>query len=163
MKQVLLLKRISDAIDNIIMKAVFLSVVGMIISISLQILFRVFFDALTWTEELSRYLLVWSTFLGATLAYKRRMHISVTFCVELFKNRMRKGLVILSVVSSIVFFIVVTLFGVKYMMVQSSQVSAALRIPMSWVYIVIPFSFIVMTIHGLVAILEEIFDARRTV
>lgn len=135
----------------------------MIVSISLQILFRVFFDALTWTEEISRYLLVWSTFLGATLAYKRKMHIAVTFCIDLFKNRTRKALVILNLVSSIVFFIVITIFGVKYMILQSSQVSAALRMPMRWVYIVIPFSFFVMTIHGVTAVLDEIFEGRGTI
>ncbi|WP_416208223.1 TRAP transporter small permease [Halomonas sp.] len=64
----------------------------MIVSTTLQIVFRVFFDALAWSEEVSRYMLVWSTFLGATLAYKRSMHISVTFVRESFSQRVRKAL-----------------------------------------------------------------------
>lgn len=150
------LTKISNSIDSLVMRMVFTSMVGMIITISLQIIFRVFFDALTWTEEVSRYLLVWSTFLGATLAYKRSMHISVTFCVNLFKNTAKKIIIIFSIVASLVFFLVVTYFGIKYMSMQSHQVSAALRVPMRWVYIVIPISFTVMTIHGLTAIFDEL-------
>jgi TRAP-type C4-dicarboxylate transport system permease small subunit len=155
------LRKLSDNIDSLIMKVVFVTIVGMIVSISLQIIFRVFFDALTWTEELSRYLLVWSTFLGATLAYKRSMHISVTFCVDLFKNTAKKIVIVFSIVLSLLFFVVVACFGIKYMLMQSTQVSAALRIPMRWVYIVIPISFIVMAVHGITGILDEIFKVKE--
>jgi TRAP-type C4-dicarboxylate transport system permease small subunit len=158
MRAVAILKKISDGIDSLITRAVFISVVLMIISITLQIVFRVFFEALTWTEEVSRYLLVWSTFLGATLAYKRSMHISVTFIVNLFRNKIRKLIVVLSIISSMVFFITIIVFGFKYMVMQASQVSAALRIPMRWVYTVIPVSFTVMTIHSITAIFQELFS-----
>jgi TRAP-type C4-dicarboxylate transport system permease small subunit len=158
MRAVAILKKISDGIDSLITRAVFISVVLMIISITLQIVFRVFFEALTWTEEVSRYLLVWSTFLGATLAYKRSMHISVTFIVNLFRNKIRKLIVVLSIISSMVFFITIIVFGFKYMVMQASQVSAALRIPMRWVYTVIPVSFTVMTIHSVTAIFQELFS-----
>lgn len=161
MKLTSMLRTLSNSIDNFIMKAVFLSIVGMLLAITLQIIFRVFFDALTWTEELSRYLLVWSTFLGATLAYKRGMHISVTFCVNLFAKKMQKTVIIFSILLSMVFFAVVIVFGFKYMAMQALQVSAALRMPMKWVYIVIPMSFIVMSVHGVTAILEEIFDIKE--
>lgn len=155
------LRKLSDSIDALIMKVVFVAIVGMIVSISLQIIFRVFFDALTWTEELSRYLLVWATFLGSTLAYKRSMHISVTFCVDLFKNTAKKIVIVLSILLSLVFFVVVVYFGIKYMAMQSRQVSAALRVPMRWVYIVIPISFIVMAIHGVRGIFDELFKAKE--
>lgn len=161
MKLTSMLRTLSNSIDNFIMKAVFLSIVGMLLAITLQIIFRVFFDALTWTEELSRYLLVWSTFLGATLAYKRGMHISVTFCVNLFAKKMQKTVIIFSILLSMIFFAVVIVFGFKYMAMQALQVSAALRMPMKWVYIVIPMSFIVMSVHGVTAILEEIFDIKE--
>ncbi len=156
MKIAVVFKKISDFLDSLIMKLVFVSIVGMIISISLQILFRVFFDALTWTEEVSRYLLVWSTFLGATLAFKRNMHISVTFCVDLFKDRLRKIITIISIIASTIFFIIVTIYGFRYMFMQSAQVSAALRMPMKWVYFVIPISSIVMVIHGISLMLQEV-------
>lgn len=158
MKILSTLKEISNFVDKIIMKLVFVSIVGMIISISLQIFFRVFFDALTWSEEVSRYLLVWSTFLGATLAYKRSMHISVTFGVDFLKNKFRKAIIIINIFVCLIFFIVVVIFGFKYMAMQSTQVSAALRMPMKWAYCVIPVSAIVMVIHGITLMFEEIYS-----
>jgi len=152
------LKRLSESIDSVIGKIVFLAITGMIISITLQIVFRVFFHALTWTEEMSRYLLVWSTFLGATMAYKRGMHISVTFCVNIFPEKIRKLIVILGIIFSLVFFAVAINYGIKLMVLQKVQISPALRLPMRWVYLVLPTSFIIMTIYGITAVLEELFN-----
>lgn len=157
MDLLLFFKRLSNGMDRLVNKIVFLIIIGMIISISLQIIFRVFFDALTWTEELARYLLVWATFLGTTLAYKRGMHISVTFLVNSFPKNIRKIVVVCSILFSIIFFIVSVLFGFRYMNMQAHQVSAALRFSMRWVYLVIPIGFIIMIIHGITAILEEVF------
>ncbi|WP_026894017.1 TRAP transporter small permease [Clostridiisalibacter paucivorans] len=157
MDLLLFFKRLSNGMDRLVNKIVFLIIIGMIISISLQIIFRVFFDALTWTEELARYLLVWATFLGTTLAYKRGMHISVTFLVNSFPKNIRKIIVVCSILFSIIFFIVSVLFGFRYMNMQAHQVSAALRVSMRWVYLVIPIGFIIMIIHGITAILEEVF------
>ncbi len=148
-------RRLSERMDFIINRLVFALIVAMILSITLQIVFRVFFNALTWTEELSRYLLVWSTFLGATMAYKRGMHISVIFCVNLFPPRVRRWVVILSIVLSVIFFAVAIKYGIQLMAFQKSQISPALRLPMRWVYLVLPLSFGIMVIYGLTAVLEE--------
>lgn len=34
-------------------------------------------DSVAWTEEIARYLLIWVTFVGAAVAMRRRVHISV--------------------------------------------------------------------------------------
>lgn len=147
------LKRFSDTTDSIVCKIVFLLLAGMIAAITLQIVFRVFFQALTWTEELSRYLLVWSSFLGATLAYKRGMHISVTIFIDKLSGTSKKWAACFSIALSMTFFITATVYGFKLMSMQSIQLSAALRIPMKYVYLGMPVSFIIMAVHGL----SEIF------
>jgi len=162
MKGTQLLKKISDLLDSIILRIVFLLIVGMIVSITLQIVCRVFFDALPWTEEVARYLLVWSTFLGATLAYKRGSHISVTVLIDLFKGKGKKIFTIANIISSLVFFAVIIRYGFKYMSLQATQVSAALRIPIKYVYLVIPVSFIVMVIHGLSTLLNEMLPEEES-
>lgn len=135
-------------LDRVIQLFVFLAIVGMIVAISLQIVCRVFFDSLVWSEEISRYLLVWSTFLGATMAYKRGLHIAVTFMLEAMPPGLRKGLTFTGILLADVFFIVAVVYGMKYMAMQSFQVSAALRVPMRYVYVVIPVSFFVMVVHS---------------
>ena len=133
----------------------------MIIAITMQIVFRVFFNALSWSEEAARYLLVWSTFLGASMAYKRGMHIAVTFLIEVFPPAARKILQIISHLLAAVFFVIIIIYGVKYMQMQSTQVSASLRLPMKYVYLIIPFSGAVMGLHAVTKILEVLFPQKN--
>ncbi|OOF54491.1 TRAP transporter small permease [Rodentibacter genomosp. 2] len=42
------------------------------------------------TEEVSRYLFVWLTFLGAILAFSEKQHVSVTMLTERLSNKKRK-------------------------------------------------------------------------
>ncbi|MFO7781747.1 MAG: TRAP transporter small permease [Spirochaetia bacterium] len=155
------LDRITHAIDEIVQRVAFVCLVVMIVATTLQIVFRVFFDALAWSEELSRYMLVWSTFLGATLAYKRSMHISVTFVRESFSPGARKALRIFAVVSALVFFAVAFNFALDYMSRQWRQVSAALRLPMPIIYSVMPVSLFVMILHALDALVAEFARPRE--
>jgi TRAP-type C4-dicarboxylate transport system permease small subunit len=156
-----ILNRITTAIDEVVQRIAFVCLVVMIVATTLQIVFRVFFDALAWSEEVSRYMLVWSTFLGATLAYKRGMHISVTFVRESFSPGLRKALRLIAIFAALVFFAVAFDYALEYMSRQWRQVSAALRLPMPVVYSVMPISLFVMILHALDALLAE-FLAPRT-
>lgn len=42
------------------------------------------------TEEVSRYLFIWLTFLGAILAFSENQHVSVTMLTERLSNKKRK-------------------------------------------------------------------------
>lgn len=155
------LDKISNMVDWLILRIVFIGIVGMIISISLQIIFRVFFNALVWTEEAARYLLVWSSFLGATLAYKRKMHIAVTAGVELMPKALRIVIALLSIGLSLIFFSICAYYGFQLMAIQAYQLSPALRIPMKYIYMGIPLSFIIMIIHGLNLMVQEVLKHKE--
>ncbi len=143
-----ILKKASDVLDRIALKAVIALIIAMIATISLQILSRTLSQAYTWTEELSRYLLVWSTFLGATLAYKRGLHISVTLFLDLFPGRVRSAAVVAGTLLSMLFFAVIAWYGFSLMAMQIFQVSPALQLPMRWIYLVIPMAALVMLVHA---------------
>lgn len=151
-----IIKKTSDTLDGFTLKAVTALIVAMIITITLQILSRTLAQAFTWTEELSRYLLVWSTFLGATLAYKRGLHISVTLFLDRFPERFRSPAIIAGAVLSMLFFVIIIWNGFALMAMQIFQVSPALQLPMRWVYLVIPASAVIMLIHGASFIAGEV-------
>ena len=155
------LKYIERITDAIIQRAAFCTLAAMIAVISAQIVARVWFSALSWSEELARYLLVWTSFLGAALAWQRGRHIAVGFLIEMLPSRLRQLCRALAALVAIAFFAVLIGVGVQYMKLQGFQVSASLRIPMPWIYSVIPFSAAVMLYYTLLDLLELFFERAR--
>ena len=154
-KVVYFFNRFSDGTDYVVVRAVFIIMIAMILTTTAQITFRVFFKALPWSEELSRYFLVWGTFLGATLAYKRGSHISITFLSDFLPPKLQKVLRILVSLISIVFFVYITHYSSLMIKTLSFQISPGLSLRMQNVYIVIPLSMLIMAIHVLAAIGNE--------
>jgi TRAP-type C4-dicarboxylate transport system permease small subunit len=153
------ISKLSNVIDRAMVGMVFLIVAAMVIVTTLQVVFRVVFNALTWSEELSRYLLVWGTFFGATLAYKRGNHIAVTFIIDFFPTRLRVWLNVFTYLLSLTFLVIVAQQGLNMISMQVFQVSPALGLPMQYVYWSIPLSLGIMIIHSFAGIADELHKA----
>lgn len=149
-----ILKLTERFIDAIIQRAAFVALAGMIAVITLQIVSRVFFTAVSWSEELARFLLVWTSFFGAAMAWQRGRHIAVGFAVDCLPGRLKTLVRALAILVSIAFFAVIIYYGIRFMQMQSFQVSASLRIPIRYVYAVIPFSAAVMLYYTLLDLIE---------
>ena len=84
--------KIIDKIDNALAKVESLIVMVlmsvMVIIVSLQVLNQSFLhlDFITWTEEISRILLVWTLMVGSCMAVRRGSHLSVDFVYESLKG-----------------------------------------------------------------------------
>ncbi len=141
------LEALSRSLDTVFRGALFVTLVSMILVITAQIIFRIFFTALSWSEELSRYLLVWSSFIGAAVAYKKGAHIAVTFAVDFLPPGMKKGVQTLSCFLMAVFFCVTIWYSILVFKMQVFQVSPAMGLKMRYIYMIIPVSFSVMCVH----------------
>lgn len=147
-------KKASDVIDRICCGIVVLTMGGMVLFTSVQIIARVFFQALSWSEEATRYLLIWSTFIGAGCVYKRKGHINVTFVQDLVKGNAKKLVQTFVHLLCAAFFAIAVYFGIKYLGKQGSQLSAALRIPMKLMYMAIPVGCGIMLLHAVSAVFD---------
>lgn len=143
------LQRSEHVIDAVMRPVVFAGMAALIAVITLQVVSRVFFTAVGWTEEVARFLLVWITFLGATLAFRHGRHIAVTFVVDALPDRLRRLARMAAMLVVLGFMIALIVIGYRYMQVQSFQKSASLRLSMTWVYAVIPLSAAVMAWYAL--------------
>ena len=147
MKLAALIKKISDIIDK---GAIFVAVIllaAMTVVTFLQIIFRVFFSALVWSEEASRYLMIWLTFIGASCVHKRAGHIAITFIQDLLPEKPKKLLQLLVHLLTLFAFGVVVHFGITYINLVGNQLSAAMRIPMRYMYIAMPLGAGLMMLH----------------
>lgn len=94
-----------------------------------------FFYSITWLEEVTRYLMVWMTFVAGALAVNDESHINIDF-VPGFINRKLKGFdanIILSglILAGMAVFAYYNIFQIRAA-IKSGVVSPVLKIPM-WV------------------------------
>nr|WP_251048374.1 TRAP transporter small permease [Halomonas sp. ISL-56] len=153
-----MLRRIERGLDAIIQPVVFAGMAALIGVITLQIVSRVFFSAVGWTEEVARFLLVWITFLAGTLAFQRGRHIAVTFVVDALPGRLRQIAKLAALLIVLAFMIALIVIGYRYMQVQSFQKSASLRLSMTYVYAVMPICAAIMAWYSLVDIVELLIN-----
>jgi TRAP-type C4-dicarboxylate transport system permease small subunit len=65
----------------------------MTLIVFLQVIYRyILTEPLHWSEEMARYLFVWLSLLGATLAFQRRGHFGFEILVQRFSPRNRRVL-----------------------------------------------------------------------
>ncbi|HDZ47691.1 hypothetical protein LCGC14_0108120 [marine sediment metagenome] len=157
-----LLRRIERGLDAIIQPVVFAGMAALIGVITLQIVSRVLFTAVGWTEEVARFLLVWITFLAGTLAFQRGRHIAVTFAVDALPVRLRQIARLAALLIVLAFLITLIVIGYRYMQVQSFQKSASLRLSMTYVYAVMPICAAIMAWYALVDIIELLLGDETT-
>ncbi|MGC8719228.1 MAG: TRAP transporter small permease [Thermodesulforhabdaceae bacterium] len=150
------LAQISDRINSIIEQLIGVLGIMMATIMGAQVIARyVFNHSLFWSEEVGRIILVWLTFLGSTVAYKRKLHIGIEFFVRKFSPPLRRLCFFVTVVASLVFFLAIILLGVKFFSVAAMYKTAALGIPGVFIYSVIPLSGVVLIIHGANLIMES--------
>jgi len=157
-----LLQRIERGLDAIIQPVVFAGMAALIGVITLQIVSRVLFSAVGWTEEVARFLLVWITFLAGTLAFQRGRHIAVTFAVDALPLPLRKLARLAALAIVVAFMITLIVIGYRYMQVQSFQKSASLRLSMTYVYAVMPLAAGIMAWYALVDMIEVLVNGEPT-
>lgn len=129
----------------------------MSILIVVQIFTRFVVDyPLHWTEELARYLMIYSVFFGAALALRSNKLIAIEALTESL-NEFKQGILrIIIMLCSIVFFVILFVQGIEIIGVIKGQSSAGLGISMSVPYASIPIGALLMIINAFAVILETI-------
>lgn len=112
----------------------------------------------SWTDELARFLLIWLSILGAAYASGKKLHIAIDLLPKYLNDRNKKILDIIT--TSIVLLFAVAVFligGLRYVYISFTlgQTSPALKLPIGFVYIVMP-------IAGLFVSYYKILDLQTT-
>lgn len=148
--------KLSDVLDKAAEVLIVIMILMMVVITGAQVVCRIFFEALPWSEEATRYLLIWATMFGAGCVYKHGGHISITALHSLFPEKGKKFIQILIHVLCAILFCFIIYYGYQYFGRQGAQVSASMHLPMRWVYVCIPIGSALMLIHAVDAILQII-------
>lgn len=131
--------------------------VVMTIMVFLQVIFRyVLGEALSFSEELARYMFIWSVAMGTALALRTHSHIGVEIFVELLPVRFHKLMAFIASLLSLLFFGLLIGYGFVMVGATMDQESAALLLPMGYVYLAIPISGIVLFVCEIANFLENL-------
>lgn len=150
------LLRLSDGLNGISERLLFLLMAAMILLTILQIVCRLLGDALIWSEEVICFALVAATMVGASVAFKRGSHIAVTSLIDRLSPERRKIMACLVHGVGMAFFVVVAWYGVVLMRGEAFQTTPALGIPMSWIYLLYPLTGAVTLVHLVSALVETL-------
>lgn len=149
-----ILTPVSDALDKLCSVLIVVMLGLMVIITGAQIICRIWFTALTWSDEVTRYLLIWSTFLGASVVYRHSGHISVTIVQDAVPPRLSKILRVAVHVICFVLFTVLLYFSCTYCM-KLNKTATTLPIKMKYIYLCVPISMVILMVHSLLMAVEE--------
>lgn len=110
------------------------------------------------TEELSRYLFIWIGILGAAYAAGQQIHIAIDILHSKLSDVNRMRLKIFINLLIILFSLTVLVIGganLVYVNYDLGQYSAALNVPLSAVYLVVPISGILVIIYKINEIIHS--------
>jgi TRAP-type C4-dicarboxylate transport system permease small subunit len=154
-----MLKKLEDAVSIFEKGLSLLLLLSMVVVVFLQVLTRYVFEApLSWTEELSRYCLVWLSFIGAAMALKAKGHFAVEYLIHKFPQRFHRTAELALLVIIGVFLVALLDTGITVFQVTHMQTSPALQVPMSYVYFSIPVGALFMLVHLLVLLSEKLYE-----
>ena len=106
-------------------------------------------SSLSWTEELTRYLFIWTGFLSLSYCTKMCISIKIEQFVASLPRRTKAAIKVVTHTLEVAFFIYMIPFAYSYMTsaVESGQVSPALSIPMYFVQAAPLVAFILVAIR----------------
>jgi TRAP-type C4-dicarboxylate transport system permease small subunit len=124
--------------------------------IIIQVFMRyIFLYSLSWSEEVARYLMIWVSFLGASLALKHGFHIGVEFVINRISGKMRGWINLIAKVGILVFLIYFTIGGFRVSWAVRDQDSPALLFSMAYAYLSAPMGGLFMIIQLLNLMVED--------
>ncbi|WP_033542530.1 TRAP transporter small permease [Planococcus sp. CAU13] len=142
-----------DGINIIVKIALTVALIAMTITMVMQVFSRFVLDLpLHWSEELTRYLGIYAVFFGAALAIRYNELIAVEILPDLLKPTAKKVLKVIGLIISIIFFVILLVYGWNLMNLVSAQTSPAMQISMSIPYFSIPLGAFLLIINAIAAI-----------
>lgn len=127
--------------------AVILILAAMACMVFANVALRFTTDAsILWVEEVSRYLMIWLTFLGGGLVLRYGGHVGIDTLQESLPRHATaiRGAIVLLLLG---FFAFMVAIGIRYAALTWEQTTPILGVPVGAVYLSIPIGFSLLTAH----------------
>jgi TRAP-type C4-dicarboxylate transport system permease small subunit len=153
-------KKILNVYDNIVKGILVAIVAAFIIIVFVQVIFRyVLNNSLSWSEELARILFTQMIFLASPIAVLEKRHIAVDIVLQYLPRAAKRWVYVVINVLTFVFFCFLAVSGYTFAVSNIHQLTAAMGIPVGYLYMIIPVSCVMMCINCIRAGVDDFFVA----
>ncbi|MCM3788976.1 TRAP transporter small permease [Domibacillus indicus] len=147
------MKKIERFLENSLNVVMASALAVMVVLVFGNVVLRYLFNSgITWSEEMSRYLFIWLTFLGAIGAFKNKDHLGVDMLIKRLPTKMKKVVLIISELLMIFVLILILDGSWKMTILNLGSTAPATGMPMAVVYgtgIIVSLSMAVICIFNL--------------
>ncbi len=143
-------KTLFETMDRCINWFLALLMAGMVVIVSAQVWYRfILNNPLSWSEEASRYLFVWISFMGAAAGVRYQVHLGIDLMEKILPaGSYRIAVIIVNLIIQI-FLLMIIYWGFKILGVIQFQESPSMHISMQYPYMAVPVGSIFMFINSL--------------
>ena len=151
-----IIKWLDDNFEEFILVILLLA---MTLIMGIQVFTRYFLGhSLAWSEEITRYLFIWSGFISVSYCTKKCISIKIEQFISIFPKRGKAMIKLVNHTIEIIFFLFLIPYAYLYLKsaVVSGQTSPACGIPMYYIQAAPLFSFILVSIRIIQRWIEEL-------
>lgn len=128
---------------------------GMFGVIIMQIVLRYVFNSpFVWTDEAAQYLFVWTSFLGWTMATRKRIHIGINVVVDRLPGTGRRALHALWCATTVAFALILLFVGATILRKNADVRMISLDFAFWPVYLVVPLAAAFLVVYSVRDLLE---------
>lgn len=136
-----LAERLGNGLERFLEVPVLILSIVMTASVLAGVFFRyVLRSPLGWSEELSRYIMIWMALLSVALCIWRQEHVGVTMFIKKLPRLLAKTLVFASNGLVMFFLYILLVYGLKMAERGKSQIATGLGTTMEWWLMAVPVS-----------------------
>lgn len=155
-----MLNNLKNKIDAVLKWILVIIMAVMTLNVLWQVFSRfVLQNPSSFTDELARYLLVWAGILGASYVAGQKLHLAIDLLSTKLEGKSKSYLEIFIEACVFIFSLVVMVIGgirLVFITLTLKQISAALQVPLGYVYLAVPLSGLLMMFYSSFFIIEEL-------
>jgi len=156
-------KSLTQKIEDVFVR-ILGGVIGLLLALMVALVFsnvvaRYFLNSsIAWSEELSRFMLIWLAFLGSVLAYVRNEHLGLDILIIVLPFKISRMVLVLANVLVIIAIGIILAGGwsITAHTFSSGWTSPALAIPYGFVYLIVPFSGFLLLLQAFLKLGENV-------
>jgi len=160
-------KKILDFLDKVLSLfedwTLFVTVIVALVALFFNVVLRYGFNySLAWSEELVREVIIYTTFIGCSVAIKNRSMIKIDAMVQLFP-KLKMPLNYFSNLATLIFSVFMMYYGwhMALLQVRTFQKTIILKIPLVYLYAILPLMGGLMFIRTIQVSYEDLMKGRE--